>query len=190
MVRPHNPSNVRCGSTHEVYDDNECGPMLDMIPADVAPPRRWGPRNDPDVDGSNSGSSSAAPQHNCRLYVLGTEAERPARDEMSFYAMWEAAAIIKGMCVRYGKPGIIKGLGEFERAYKAHPMSLALPNELFVLAYRCGITLAGLRKLLWIAIDDGRKPPNLNAEDGAAAPNVTVLTLGGISSDGWEGSTT
>lgn len=145
-VRPYDPSKVRCGSTPQEYGETICEPALDMLPAEVTPIRRWGARGSRDIDYPLPFSWAADPPYqNCRVYVLGTSIERPARDEMSFYDMWEAAAMIQGMCVRYGKPGIV--------------------------------TKLGVRKLLWVAIDDGSKPPYLEGKDIHAVFNETALAI-------------
>ncbi|KAL8839750.1 MAG: hypothetical protein Q9170_001621 [Blastenia crenularia] len=134
-IRPADPTNVKCGNAPQQYEESKCEPLLDVMPADVLPVRTWGPRRQPGIDlplphswaaepslgstvreysvafGVQQNNVSAAPHDRCRLYVLGTNAERPAIDTMSFYDMWQAATMVAGTCARYGKPGVMRGLG-------------------------------------------------------------------------------
>ena len=51
ILRSYDPSHINCGTVTQRYTENDnCDQLLQTIPADVAPPRNWGPRNHRGVD--------------------------------------------------------------------------------------------------------------------------------------------
>ncbi|KAL8646120.1 MAG: hypothetical protein Q9210_006309 [Variospora velana] len=133
IIRPYDPVDITCGTRPQDYGQNKCDALLDTLPADVAPARTWGPRGDANVDINIPHAwqlvreyhekhftrliihlfslSTLAPYSNCRMEVIG--ATRLTRDDMTFYDMWLAGAMLAGMCGRFGKAGLFSKLGAF-----------------------------------------------------------------------------
>lgn len=49
------------------------------------------------------------------MAVIASSGETDVTDASSYYDLWEAFVMLKGMCVRYGKTGRMSGLGRQER---------------------------------------------------------------------------
>ena len=45
------------------------------------------------------------------MAVMGTGDEADVTDTSDYYDLWEAFVTVRGMCVRYGKTGVMSGLG-------------------------------------------------------------------------------
>ena len=51
ILRSYDPSNIQCGTVEQRYTEwDKCDQVLEVIPADVAPPQTWGPENHRGVD--------------------------------------------------------------------------------------------------------------------------------------------
>ncbi|KAL8954558.1 MAG: hypothetical protein Q9193_007196 [Seirophora villosa] len=112
FIRSYDPRNVECGTVvARGWDPTDCNALMDTIFADVAPPRTWGPRNEPGVD-NGLPYMFFTPAHKCRLSVWGAYGQ-PVRDTMTYYDMWTAGVMLAGMCARQGKAGKFELLGAF-----------------------------------------------------------------------------
>lgn len=49
----------------------------------------------------------------CRLSVWGAHGIHNLRDTMTYHEVWTAAAMLAGMCTRYGKAGKFENLGKY-----------------------------------------------------------------------------
>ncbi|KAL9007878.1 MAG: hypothetical protein Q9173_006938, partial [Seirophora scorigena] len=105
FIRSYDPRNVECGTvTFPHWNDTDCAALMDTIPADVAPPKTWGPKRQPGVD-NGLPYVLIVPAHKCRLSVWGAHGRQDVRDTMTYYDMWTAAVMLAGMCARHGNAG-------------------------------------------------------------------------------------
>ncbi|MCJ1453921.1 hypothetical protein MMC28_004270 [Mycoblastus sanguinarius] len=109
ILRPYTPRNVDCGNTGPGAFANDCDLMGQTMQAATAPLVRFGPKESPDTDVGLPFIWAMRPPRRCTR-VLASE-ELGAWDTSTFFDLWQAFVAIKGMCVRYGRKGRMKGLG-------------------------------------------------------------------------------